>query len=105
LNKYNVALCISDTPKYLYYEVVTTNFTYIRLHGHEVLYASDYSGKVLREYAQKTNTLNEQGIDVYVHFDNDFYGYAVKNAKQLKELLSYKLGLRNHAGLPRGRLL
>jgi len=87
LKKYNISLCASDTPKYPYCEVLTADFMYIRLHGHEVLYASDYSEEVLKEYGQKIKEWNEQGIDVYTYFDNDYYGYAVKNAKRLKELL------------------
>ncbi len=87
LKKYNVSLCASDTPRYPYYEVLTADFMYIRLHGHEVLYASDYSEEVLKEYAEKIKAFNEKKIDVYIYFDNDFYGYAVKDAKRLKELL------------------
>lgn len=87
LKEKNIALCISDTPRYPYEEVITANYTYIRLHGHTVLYASDYSNEALGEYAEKIRKWNEKGITAYVYFDNDYYGYAVKNALYLKKIL------------------
>ncbi|MBW1740927.1 MAG: DUF72 domain-containing protein [Deltaproteobacteria bacterium] len=85
LKKYNLAFCIADTAgRYPYYEVVTADFVYIRLHGSKKLYASDYSEEELQAWAQK---IKEWGKDVYLYFDNDFEGYAVKNAKRLKEIL------------------
>ncbi len=87
LSDYNVAFCISDTPRYPYAEVVTANFSYIRLHGHEVLYASSYSNEQLMHYAEFIRMWNKKGVQFFVYFDNDFYGYAVKNALKLKEIL------------------
>jgi len=87
--KYGIALCISDTPCYPYTEVVTSDFVYVRLHGHEQLYASNYSDQQLEEWADKIRKWNEKGMDVYVYFDNDANAYAVKNALKLKELLGY----------------
>ncbi len=83
----NIAFCISDTPRYPYAEVITADFSYVRLHGHTVLYASEYSKEQLVHYAELIKTNNEKGISFYVYFDNDFGGYAVKNATELKELL------------------
>ena len=87
LSDYNIAFCISDTPRYPYAEVVTADFSYIRLHGHEVLYASSYSDEQLNHYAKFIKKWNKKGIEFFVYFDNDFYGYAVKNALKLKEIL------------------
>ncbi len=87
LEEFNVAFCISDTPKYPYAEIVTADFTYIRLHGHTALYASEYTEKELKHYANLIKKWNLNGIYAFVYFDNDFEGYAVKNAKRLKELL------------------
>ncbi len=88
LKEYNVAFCISDTPEYPYAEVITANFSYIRLHGHTVLYASNYTEEQLRRYAYLVNQWNKNGIFAYIYFDNDFSGYAVKNALQLKKMIS-----------------
>jgi len=81
----NIALCISDTAgRYPYMEKDTATFIYIRLHGSKRLYASEYSEKELGAYARK---IRDRSKDTYLYFDNDYKGYAVKNAKRLKEIL------------------
>lgn len=83
----NIAFCISDSAaRYPYYETVTADFVYIRLHGSVRLYASEYTEEELKLWAQKIKNWDKP---TYVYFDNDFKGYAVKNALKLKELLSY----------------
>ena len=85
LKKFNIALCIADTAgRYPYHEVVTADFLYIRLHGSKKLYASEYSEGELQAWAEK---ITGWGKDTYLYFDNDFGGYAVKNAKRLKKIL------------------
>lgn len=86
LREANCALIASDTPRYPYEEVQTADFMYLRLHGHEQLYASSYSGEQLKEYAQKIRKWQRRG-DIFVFFDNDFNANAVKNAKELAKLL------------------
>jgi uncharacterized protein YecE (DUF72 family) len=85
LRHYNIALCISDTAgRYPYIEEDTATFIYIRLHGSKKLYTSEYTEEELRAYAQK---IRDWSKDVYVYFDNDYGGYAIKNARRLKEIL------------------
>ncbi len=86
LRKYNAALIFADTPRYPYAEVRTADFFYLRLHGHEALYASSYSDKQLEDYAAKIREWGREG-EGFVFFDNDFSGFAVKNALHLKKLL------------------
>ena len=86
LRKANCALIASDTPRYPYEEVQTANFMYLRLHGHEQLYASSYSEKQLKDYAGKIKDWQKTS-DIFVFFDNDFNANAVKNAKELIKLL------------------
>jgi len=62
----------------------TADFMYIRLHGSKTLYTSEYTQEELRAYAEKIRCWSE---DTYVYFDNDFKGYALKNARELKEIL------------------
>jgi uncharacterized protein YecE (DUF72 family) len=81
----NIALCTSDTAgRYPYIEEDTATFIYIRLHGSKKLYASRYSEEELRTYARKIKGWSK---DTYLYFDNDYAGYAIKNAKRLKEIL------------------
>lgn len=85
LSKNNIAFCIADSAgRYPYYEAVTADFIYIRLHGHEKLYVSSYSDKELMVYAKKIRDWDKKS---FVYFDNDYSGYAVLNALTLKRLL------------------
>ncbi len=85
LKKHNIAFCIADTAgRYPYREVVTADFIYIRLHGSTKLYASDYSEGELQMWAQKIDGWSKE---THLYFDNDFGGYAVRNAIRLKEIL------------------
>jgi uncharacterized protein YecE (DUF72 family) len=85
LEECRVAFCISDTAgRYPYEEAVTADFIYIRLHGSRKLYASDYSEDELQAWAEK---IRQWERETYIYFDNDFGGYAPKNAARLKKIL------------------
>jgi uncharacterized protein YecE (DUF72 family) len=86
LKKYNVAWVIADSSRYPKVEVVTADFVYIRMHGSKILFASKYTKKELEDLAQKIKKYLKQGLDVYVYFNNDAYGYAIENAKELLKL-------------------
>lgn len=84
----NVALTIADTPEYPCVPEVTADFVYVRLHGHEALYASNYSPEQLSEWARMISCWRNEGRDVYVYFDNDACGFAPCNALELKRMLA-----------------
>ena len=85
----NIALCISDTAgRYPYIEEDTATFLYIRLHGSKKLYSSEYSEEELQTYAGK---IRDWSKETYLYFDNDYGGYAIKNAKRMKEILGLSL--------------
>ena len=87
LRKHNSSLCIAHSRRWPYEEITTTDYVYIRFHGGEVLYGSNYSNEELKMWAPKIRRwLNEVG-DVYAYFNNDACGYAVHNAKKLREFL------------------
>jgi uncharacterized protein YecE (DUF72 family) len=65
----------------------TADFLYIRRNGAVALYASNYSDEELERDARYIKEWLRAGKDVYVYFNNDAYGYAVKNALYLKKLL------------------
>jgi uncharacterized protein YecE (DUF72 family) len=87
LKKYNISLCLADSPRWPYQEEITADFVYLRMHGGKILYGSNYSDKELKEWAKKIKKFLEADLDVYVYFNNDAYGYAVKNAQRLIELV------------------
>lgn len=88
LDHYGIAFVIADSGnRFPYYETVTADFVYLRFHGCEQLYASDYSETDLKLYAEKIiNWLNEDK-EVWVFFNNDYHGFAVKNAEKLREIV------------------
>ena len=66
----------------------TAPFVYVRLHGpDEHLYAGSYSDDDLRWWAERIREWDGMGRDVFVYFNNDGGGNAVRNADTLKSLL------------------
>ena len=92
LKKNGSALVISDTPQYPLIFEITADFVYVRLHGHQQLYASKYSAGELEDWATRIKSWLKSGLDVFVYFDNDANAHAVQNAKELKTFFA----LDNH---------
>lgn len=106
LRKYKVALVVADTAsKWPYYEDVTADFMYVRLHGDKELYASGYSEKALKRWAARILAWSEgaqpddarlisakaapkrASRDVFCYFDNDVKVHAPFDAKRLIAML------------------
>jgi len=94
LAKHRIAVCQSDAADWPMWELVTTDLVYVRLHGHEMTYASCYSEAALRAWAAKVHRWLGEGRDVHVYFDNDAFGHAPSNALRLIALLSEPAGRR-----------
>lgn len=103
LRRCNVALVIADTAgKWPYREDITSDFTYLRLHGDVKLYASGYSDRALTRWAARIRAWTEgsqpqdaqlisakppparAGRDVYCYFDNDIKVRAPFDAASLR---------------------
>ena len=67
----------------------TAPFVYVRLHGpdHEHLYAGSYDAAAIQWWADRIREWESGGRDVYAYFNNDQYGFAVQNARALKEAM------------------
>jgi uncharacterized protein YecE (DUF72 family) len=87
LEEFHFAYCIAHGSGLPFMEKVTSNFIYLRLHGGEVLYGSNYSDKELNQWAGKIQSWKGKGKTVFVYFNNDAYGFAIKNALSLKKLV------------------
>jgi uncharacterized protein YecE (DUF72 family) len=90
LSRYNATLCVADSPRYPRQNVVTANFVYIRFHGRTKLFASKYSDAELAEEAKRIKRYLRDGLDTYVYFNNDALGYAVENARTLRQMIAKK---------------
>jgi uncharacterized protein YecE (DUF72 family) len=87
LHAHDIALVVADTAgRFPLIRARTSDFVYVRLHGDEELYASDYSAETLDEWA---GWVAGQRSDAYVYFDNDGSAHAPFNA----EMLAGKLGI------------
>ena len=85
LKEFGVALCISHSGgRFPYVPEITSSFTYIRFHGPGKLYSSDYSDDELNRWAHQ---IIEWNVSAFVYFNNDFDGFAVKNALTLRKFI------------------
>ena len=85
LRRRGIALCIPDHPKMPKVFEITADFTYIRMHLPES--GLGYGRRPLEPWAERINAWQERSLDVFVYFNNDMEGHAVKDALTLKELL------------------
>jgi len=86
LKEKNCAWVIVDSPSWPKEYQVTADFVYVRMHGSKILFGSKYTKKELKDLAEKIKKWKKQNLDVYVYFNNDAYGYAVEDAKELLKL-------------------
>ena len=112
LRKYKVALVVADSAgKWPYYEDVTADFIYVRLHGDQELYASGYGDAALSRWAARLQAWSDGGQpedahlisakaparrasrDVYCYFDNDVKVHAPFDARALIDKLGLGAGL------------
>ena len=89
LEEHGAAYCVmsgADLPCLLR---ATGPFVYVRLHGpdHHHLYAGSYSDDDLRWWADRVREWQGIGRDVFVYFNNDGGGNAVRNALTLKGMV------------------
>lgn len=90
LKKKNVAFCMADWPDFLDKLPLTANFVYIRRHGQEGSYATEYSKELLNKDAKRIKVYLRQKKDVFIYFNNDAFGYAPKNVSELVTLAGKK---------------
>jgi uncharacterized protein YecE (DUF72 family) len=88
LRRHGVALAIGDHPERPWQPwVTTTDWSFVRFHYGARGRRGNYSDRELAEYAPRVAELGEAG-DVFAYFNNDWEGFAVRNASRLRALLS-----------------
>ncbi|MCM3781080.1 DUF72 domain-containing protein [Microbacterium hydrocarbonoxydans] len=95
LQKHGAALVAADTAgRWPRFDVLTSDFAYVRLHGAQMLYHSGYTAAELAEWAGIVSAWADgsgasDGLprDVYVYFDNDARGHAPHDAEGLATLV------------------
>jgi uncharacterized protein YecE (DUF72 family) len=90
LTDHGVALCIAVGGRVQPDRITTAPFSYIRIHrGQEP--EGGFTAEELKSWAAQVRRLEESGKDVYLYFNNDWGGFAVRDAAKLQELLTGSL--------------
>lgn len=89
LERRGAAYCVMSGARLPCVLRATAPFVYVRLHGpdREHLYAGSYNGDDLRWWADRVRGWEAAGREVFVYFNNDGGGHAVRNADGLRHLL------------------
>ncbi|RYF49239.1 MAG: DUF72 domain-containing protein, partial [Cytophagaceae bacterium] len=89
LEQHDCAYCIMSGAHLRCVLRATASFVYLRLHGPDTnwLYGGSYSDDDLHWWAERVREWQEQQRDVFVYFNNDGHGNAVRNAWTLKAML------------------
>lgn len=67
----------------------TTDLVYVRMHGpdQDAMYTGSYSPDELRWWSERIVDWDREGRDVWMYFNNDLGGHAVRNALSLRDLM------------------
>ena len=92
LRQRQIALCIPDHPKMPKSFEITSDFTYVRMHLPKR--GLGYGKQALEPWAERVLDWKSAGLDVFVYFNNDMEGHAIKDGVALKEMVGGKAGIR-----------
>ena len=88
LARHGAAYCVMSGAGLPCILQATADLVYVRMHGPDRsgLYTGSYGEPDLRWWADRVREWSADGRAVYVYFNNDGYGHAVRNALRLREL-------------------
>jgi uncharacterized protein YecE (DUF72 family) len=87
LRRHSAALVIGDHPERPFQtHELTADWTFIRFHYGSRGRGGNYSERELGEWAQRIESWCESA-EVYAYFNNDWNGYAVRNALLLRKMI------------------
>ncbi|MFD2574528.1 DUF72 domain-containing protein [Spirosoma soli] len=89
LEQHHAAYCIMSGANLPCILRLTAPVVYVRMHGPEShpLYHGSYSDPELSEWAELIGVWEASGKDIYVYFNNDIGGHAIRNALTLRSLV------------------
>lgn len=85
LERAGAALCLPVSPTVPLDIHLTASWTYIRMHSGQ--WGTGYSDQELSTWSDRIRLFLKQGVDVYVYFNNDPEGHAIRDAKRLSALV------------------
>lgn len=86
LERYNIAYCVHDMRPLQVPLRVTSKTVYLRFHGN-ISHDGDYTASQLKKWAERITKWESEGRDIFVYFNNDPHGHAIKDARELKKLV------------------
>jgi uncharacterized protein YecE (DUF72 family) len=86
LGRHQAAFCVYDLAGFVSPFEVTTDFTYVRLHGPGGRYQGLYDHPSLQRWTERISSWPVK--HAWVYFDNDDSGFAARNALELRDLLA-----------------
>ncbi len=87
LTRRSIAFCIFDDGGFTAPLIDEGDLVYVRLHGPSTAYAGNYRAPRLRIWVDHARAWNRRSKEVFLFFDNDERGYAVKNGARTIGLL------------------
>jgi uncharacterized protein YecE (DUF72 family) len=78
------ALCLPVGPGVPLHIRLTANWTYIRMHAGQ--HGTGFSDAELQDWAVRIRSYLDRGDDVYIYFNNDPEGHAIRDAKDLLQI-------------------
>lgn len=96
LQEHGAAYCVMSGANLPCILRATAGFVYVRLHGphHHQMYAGSYSNDELQWWSDRIFEWQAMGRDVFVYFNNDGGGNAVRNARMLTEMMNAEAAAR-----------
>jgi uncharacterized protein YecE (DUF72 family) len=86
--KYDVTFVMSHSGNHFpYAEIVTAKNIYFRFHGPGSLYNTKYHHATMKKYSRLFKTWLDEGHDLWIFFNNDWFGYGIDNAFTLIKYL------------------
>jgi uncharacterized protein YecE (DUF72 family) len=88
LEEHRAAYCVMSGTNLPCVLRATSDVVFVRMHGpdHGWLYAGSYSDEDLAWWADRIREWHDAGKEVFVYFNNDGDGNAVRNARTLRRL-------------------
>jgi uncharacterized protein YecE (DUF72 family) len=93
LERHRAALCLADSPRRKQPAWRTAPWGFVRFHDGAGAHAPGYERDVLRRWVERIAETWPSRDDVYVYFNNDARGYAIRDAVTFAELAA-SAGLR-----------
>jgi len=88
MRQYKISFVISHSGNHFpYREVITATDIYFRFHGPTSKYDSKYSEEEMKSFASIFDKWLQNGHELWVFFNNDWFGYGIENALQLDSFL------------------